>query len=42
MEVRAYQSFHFFRQITWFVGNNRALSKVRYRILYNLTGITKL
>ena len=33
MEVRAYQSFHFFRQITWFVGNNRALSKViGYRI----------
>ena len=31
--VRAGQSFKYFRQIAWF---NRALSKFRYRILYNL------
>ena len=42
MVVRARQNFQFFRQITWFLGNNRALSKFRYRILYNLISITKL
>ena len=42
MVVGARQSFQFFRQITWFLGNNRALSKFRYRILYNLIRITKL
>ena len=32
--VRARQSFQFFRQKTWFLGNNRALSNffVRYRL----------
>ena len=40
--VGARQSFQFFRQIAWFLGNNRALSKFRYRILYNLISITKL
>ena len=34
MAVGARQSFQFFRQITWFLRNNRALSKFRYRILY--------
>ena len=36
------QSFQFFTQIAWFLGNNRTLSKLRYRILYNLISITKL
>ena len=30
------QSFQFFTQITWFLGNNRASSKLRYQILHNL------
>ena len=30
MVVGARPSFQFFRQITWFLGNNRALSKFRY------------
>ena len=42
MEVGARQSFQFFRQIIWFLGNNRALSKFRYWILYNLISIIKL
>ena len=36
MVVGARQSFQFLRQITWFLGNNRTLSKFRYRILHNL------
>ena len=36
------QSFQFIRHIAWFLGNNTALSKFRYRILYNLISITKL
>ena len=40
--VGALQSFQFFRQIAWFLGNSRALSKFRYRSLYNLISITKL
>ena len=39
--VGARQSFQFFSQIAWFLGNNRALSKFQYRILYNLINITK-
>ena len=42
MVVGARQSFQFFRQIAWFLGNNRALSKFMYRNLYNLISITKL
>ena len=42
MVAEARQSFQFFRQITWFLGNNRAMSKFRYRILYNLISTTKL
>ena len=34
MVVAARQSFQFFRQITWFLGNIRALPKFRYRILH--------
>ena len=34
MAVGACQSFQFFRQLTWYFGNNnRALSKFRYQIL---------
>ena len=40
--VGARQSFHFFRQFTWFLGKNRAFSQFRYRILHNLISITKL
>ena len=40
--VGARQSSQFFRQIAWFLGNNRALSKFRYRIFHNLISITKL
>ena len=36
MAVGACQSFHFFRQTTWFLGNNRALSKFLFGILYYL------
>ena len=38
----ARQSFQFFRQIAWFLGKNRALSKFRFRISYDLISITKL
>ena len=41
MVVVVRQSFQFFKQITWCLGNNRALSKFRYRILHNLISITK-
>ena len=34
--VGAHQSFQFFKQITWFLRNNAALSKFRYQILYYL------
>ena len=42
MVVGARQSFHFFRQIIWFLGNNRAFTKFRYQILHNLISIIKL
>ena len=42
MVVEASQNFQFFRQIPWLLGNNRALSKYRYHIMYNLISITKL
>ena len=42
MVVGARQSFQFFRQITWFLGNNRALSKFKYRILHKLISTVKL
>ena len=35
MVAGARQRFQFFRQITWFLGNNGALSKFRYWILHN-------
>ena len=41
MVVGARQIFRFFRQITWFVRNNRALSKFRYQILHYLNSIIK-
>ena len=42
MVIVARQSFQFFKQITWFPGNNRALCKSKYRILHNLISIIKL
>ena len=42
MLVGARQSFQFFRQIIWFLGNNRAFTKVRYQILHNLISTIKL
>ena len=42
MAVEGHQSFQFFRQIAWFLENNKALSKFRYRILHHLISITKL
>ena len=42
MVVEARQSFQFLRQNTWFLENNRALSKFLYGILYYLIIITKL
>ena len=40
--VGAHQSFQFFRQITWFLGNTRPLSKFKYCILHHLISIIKL
>ena len=42
MVVGARQNFQFFRQITWFLGNNRALFKFRYRIFRHLIRIIKV
>ena len=42
MVVGARQRFQFFRQITWFIGNNRALSKFKYWVLHYLIIIIKL
>ena len=42
MVVGACQSFQFFGQNTWFLKNNRALSKFLYGILHYLISITKL
>ena len=36
------QSFLFFRQKTWLLGNNRNLPKFRYRFLDKLISTTKL
>ena len=35
MVVGARQSFKFFRQITWFLGNKRSLHKFKYWILHH-------
>ena len=42
MVVGARQSFQFFRQKTWFSGNNRGLSYFRYQILHNMISTNKL
>ena len=42
MVVGARQSFQFFRQVTWFLGNKRASSKLKYWILHHLISIIKL
>ena len=39
--VGARQSFQFFWQITWFLGNKRALPKFKYWILHHLSSIIK-
>ena len=41
MIVGARQIFQFFRQKTWFLKSNRALSKFLYGILHYLIGIIK-
>ena len=41
MVVGARQSFQFFKRIGWFLGNNRTLSKFRYRILHYLIRLIK-
>ena len=41
MVVGARQSFQFFRQKTWFLENNRALSKSLYGVLPCLISIIK-
>ena len=38
----ARQSFQFFRQNTWFLGNNRALTKFLYGTLHYLISTIKL
>ena len=42
MVVEVRQSFQFFRQNTWFLENDTALSKFCYGILHNVISITKL
>ena len=42
MVLGARQSFQFLGQITWFLENNKVLTKYRYRILHNLISIIKL
>ena len=42
MVVGASQSFQFFREISWFLGSKRALSKFKYWILHHLISIIKL
>ena len=42
MVVEVRQSFQFFRQNTWFLENDTALSKFCYGILHYLISITKL
>ena len=42
MVVAARQSFQFFRQKAWFLGNNRGLPEFRYHILHDLISTAKL
>ena len=42
MVVGVRQNFQFFREITWFLGNGRALSTIKYWILHHLINIVKL
>ena len=42
MVVEARQNFQFSRQIVWFLGSNRALSKFKYWILHCVISIIKL
>ena len=42
MVVGTRVSFQYFRQITWFLGNTRALSNFKYWILHHSITIIKL
>ena len=42
MAIGARQSFQFFRQITWFLGNERILFTFKYWILHHLISLIKL
>ena len=42
MVAGARQSFQFFRQKTWLLGNNRGYPSFRYQILHKLISTTKL
>ena len=42
MVVRALETFQFFRQLTWFLENNKALPKFRYRILHYLISMIRI
>ena len=42
MVVGTRQSFQFFRQKNWYLGNNRSLPQFSYRILHNLISTTNL
>ena len=42
MAAGAGQNFQFFRQLTWFLGNNRPLFEFRYRIFRYLIIIIRL
>ena len=37
----AWENFQFFRQLTWFLENNRALSEFLFEILHYLISIIK-
>ena len=41
MVIGARQCFQLFRQIIWFIENNKALPKFKYRILHYLISIIK-
>ena len=42
MVVEVRQNFQFFRKITWFLGNNKDLSKFKYWTLHYLIVIIEL
>ena len=42
MRVEPRQNFQFLREIIWFLGNHRALPKLRYRIFHYVISIINL